>query len=118
MGRLAGRSVPPRLGGGHYRIAGRAPSLDELRSSSDHRKLYKDPRWEPLRQQALKRAGWKCEQTGVLLIGKRHAPNSPVVDHIRPHRGDPALFFDLGNLQAVSKAWHDREKQRQERSGG
>lgn len=115
MGRLQGRGLPPRIGGAIHRIAGRAPTTDELRADSAHRKLYKDPRWKPLRLEVLRKAGWRCEQTGVLLIGKAPAPNSPVVDHKRPHRGDETLFFDPDNLQAVSKAWHDSEKQKQER---
>ncbi len=52
--------------------------------------------------------------TGTLLVGKYPAPNSPVVDHIRRHGGDPELFWDPSNLQALSKEYHDREKQRQE----
>lgn len=118
MGRLQGRGMPDRVGATSYRrIAGKPPSQDEMRSSSDHRKLYKDARWQPLRLMVLRRAGWKCEQTGVLLKGRHHAPDSPVVDHIRPHRGDPDLFFDPSNLQAVCKQWHDTVKQRIERSG-
>ncbi len=40
---------------------------------------------------------------GVLLMGKHPAPDSPVVDHIKPHRGNPDLFWDRGTLHAVSK---------------
>lgn len=57
-----------------------------------------------------------CQQTGVALVGRHPKPNSPVVDHITPHRGDPELFWDEANLQAVAKGWHDSEKQRQERA--
>ena len=32
-----------------------------------------------------------------------------VVDHIRPHRGDPVLFWDRGNWQALCKEHHDRK---------
>ena len=39
-----------------------------------------------------------------------------MVDHIRPHRGGERLFFDPLNLQCVSKAYHDSEKQKQERA--
>ena len=60
----------------------------------------------------------KCQQTGVILMGKDPAHDSPVADHILPHRGDPALFWDEQNLQTVSKAWHDREKQRREHAAG
>lgn len=112
MGKLQGRGLPPRISsGGFRRIAGAPPTTDEMRAASDHRKLYKDPRWAPLRLAVLRRDQWTCRQTGVLLIGKAPAPDSPVVDHIRPHRGDAELFFDPDNLQAVSKAWHDSVKQ-------
>jgi 5-methylcytosine-specific restriction protein A len=32
-----------------------------------------------------------------------------VVDHITPHRGDPLLFWDQTNWQALTKACHDRK---------
>ena len=32
-----------------------------------------------------------------------------VVDHIRPHRGDPALFWDQSNWQALCKPCHDKK---------
>lgn len=40
-----------------------------------------------------------------------------VVDHITPHRGNKALFWDRYNWQALCKPCHDRVKQRQERAG-
>ena len=32
-----------------------------------------------------------------------------VVDHIQPHRGDPALFWDENNWQALCKSCHDKK---------
>jgi 5-methylcytosine-specific restriction protein A len=32
-----------------------------------------------------------------------------VVDHIRPHKGDRALFWNRGNWQSLCKACHDRK---------
>ena len=32
-----------------------------------------------------------------------------VVDHIWPHKGDRALFWDRGNWQSLCKACHDRK---------
>ena len=58
-----------------------------------------------------------CQKTGVLLTGAKFAPDSPVVDHIIPHRGDMVLFWDEDNLQTVSKAYHDKVKQSLEKSG-
>lgn len=37
-----------------------------------------------------------------------------VVDHIVPHKGDPALFWDPSNLQGLCKSHHDGRKQREE----
>lgn len=81
------------------------------------RAWYKTKRWQKLRAEVLVRDGYTCQATGVLLIGTHPAPDSPVVDHKIPHRGDPDLFWDPGNLWAVSKAYHDGEKQRLERRG-
>ena len=40
-----------------------------------------------------------------------------VVDHITPHKGDQALFWDVDNWQPLCKPCHDRWKQRLEKSG-
>ena len=41
-----------------------------------------------------------------------------VVDHIIPHRGDQALFWDTGNWQSLCKRCHDSAKQAEERARG
>ncbi|WP_232729590.1 HNH endonuclease [Herbaspirillum huttiense] len=40
-----------------------------------------------------------------------------IVDHIEPHRGDEAKFFDPNNLQSLCKSCHDSIKQQLEKSG-
>ncbi len=40
-----------------------------------------------------------------------------VVDHVTPHHGDEALFFDQANWQPQCKTDHDAAKQEQERTG-
>lgn len=40
-----------------------------------------------------------------------------IVDHIKPHRGDMALFWDSDNWQSLCKHCHDSHKQRLEKSG-
>ena len=37
-----------------------------------------------------------------------------VADHITPHKGDEALFFDADNIQSLCKPCHDSTKQRME----
>ena len=86
--------------------------LRDTRHGTDKtvRGWYKSKRWQDLRELVLERDLYTCRQTGVLLLGKVGAPDSPVVDHIIPHRGDERLFFDPSNCQAVSKSWHDSIK--------
>ena len=40
-----------------------------------------------------------------------------VVDHITPHDGNPALFWDPTNWQALCKPCHDSAKKIQEKRG-
>lgn len=80
-----------------------------------YRTWYKSARWQKLRQQVLTRDLYKCQQTGVMLTGGPNQPNSPVVHHVIAHKGDEQLFWDIANLQAVSKQWHDSEAQAQEK---
>lgn len=104
------------------RLKAMAPKLKAAREIRDRRcspdakvrGWYHSTRWQTLRLEVLARDLYTCQQTGVLLIGAHPAPNSPVVDHVVPHRGDERLFWDIGNLQAVSKAYHDSDKRKME----
>ncbi len=44
----------------------------------------------------------KCMAEGKLT-------EATVVDHIRPHRGDPVLFWDKKNWQSLCKPCHDKK---------
>jgi 5-methylcytosine-specific restriction endonuclease McrA len=58
------------------------------------RRLYRTRRWELLRARVLVEAAYTCaacHRVGLELD----------VDHVVPHRGDLALFWDRGNLQAL-----------------
>ena len=105
--------LPSRLGF----PPGDARAQDQARNRlAPWRRWYSSKRWRDLRTFVFRRDGYRCRQTGALCSGVAPAPNSPVADHIRPHRGDPKLFWDPNNIQTVTKAWHDREKQTQERA--
>lgn len=82
----------------------------------DWRKWYRTARWKRLRLSVFARDGYICQHTGVRLIGKPPAANSPVAHHKTPHRGDPALFWNIDNLETVSKGWHDTVAQTEERA--
>jgi len=105
------------------RLSPMAPRLKSTREIRDTRyspdatvrRWYKSKRWQDLRQLVLERDLYRCQHTGIMLIGKAPAPDSPVVHHKVPHQGQEHLFWDIDNLEAVSKEWHDSEAQSMER---
>ena len=50
----------------------------------------------------------ECAERGIAL------PYGNVVDHVIPHRGDQALFWDQGNWQTLCATHHSGWKQRME----
>ena len=48
-----------------------------------------------------------------LQAGK--ATPATVVDHVKPHRGDPVLFWDRSNWQALCKPCHDSKTMTEDR---
>lgn len=105
--------LSPRLGFAE----GDTKAADKSRNQlAPWRAWYKTARWLKLRQQVFVRDLYQCQRTGVMCIGKHPAPNSPVANHKRPHRGDPALFWDINNIETVSKAVHDSLIQSEERA--
>lgn len=48
-----------------------------------------------------------CGASGRLTV-------ATVVDHVTPHKGDQALFWDPVNWQSLCKRCHDSIKQKQE----
>lgn len=74
--------------------------------------LYSTKGWRVLRsrQLSLEPLCRLCREAGRTVPAR-------VVDHVVPHRGDRAKFFDAGNLQSLCKTCHDSIKQRAEKSG-
>lgn len=91
----------------------RAP-LTRQRLNAPWRAWYKTQRWRVLRQSILVRDNYTCARTGIVCGGKYPAPDSPVVNHKQPHRGNEALFWSEDNLETVSKEVHDSAIQREE----
>jgi 5-methylcytosine-specific restriction protein A len=120
MGRL--KALPPRLKPMGTRLQ---PAMTREESEAKRyrdrdaqvswRKWYFTARWKKLRNDILIRDNYTCQRSGVLCIGKHPAPNSPVVNHKKPHRGDERLFWDPENLEVVAKSVHDSEIQSEER---
>lgn len=64
--------------------------------------LYGTERWQDIRRAVLLESPFcvRCLEKGVYSL-------ATVVDHIKPHKGDEKLFWDMGNLQPLCKVCHD-----------
>lgn len=72
--------------------------------------LYSHSRWRRVREFFLRRHPLcvMCEAEGRVELAS-------VVDHIKPHKGDMALFWDRNNWQPLCASHHSGEKQRIDR---
>lgn len=95
--------------------------MDKWRTpeAAEYRKLYQSKQWRILREQALLRDLFKCQHKGcnAQLKRGRSNPRSAVVHHVKPHKGNLDLFFDLDNLQSVCWACHSGDIQSIENRG-
>ena len=81
------------------------------KQASPWRAWYNTARWQKLRWQVLVDAMFTCAMCGKMEAQSRNL----VADHITPHRGDEALFWDRQGIQCLCKSCHDSAKQREER---
>ena len=91
----------------------RAPEAEE------YRKLYNQKQWKVLREKVLFRDQYTCQHKGcnAMLKRGRTSPRSAVVHHIKPHKGDLELFYDINNLTSVCAACHNGDIQSIESKG-
>lgn len=81
-------------------------------NTSPFRKWYSTAGWKSIRKRRLETDPLccRCSQRGLIVP-------SDTVNHIKPHRGNRALFFCYENTEAVCKICHDRFIQREEIHG-
>lgn len=124
-----------RLKDGARRLGLSAPMMKpvEARRDDASRAWYKTAAWQRLRWDVLVRDLFTCRMCGwahplsrdaAALVGigrgdlvAGRAPQM-VADHIEPHRGSQARFWDPGNLQCLCRRCHDGAKQRFEGGRG
>ncbi|MBK4215567.1 HNH endonuclease [Paracoccus caeni] len=75
---------------------------------------HKTKRWQRLRIRIIARDSAVCQMCGCRTTTGRKNPRAAEVDHIIPHRGDEARFWNVNNLQCLCKVCHSTTKQRQE----
>lgn len=88
------------------REAGRKQVAKRAAQAWSH--LYQTPWWKR-ESAAFRRANplcAHCAEVGLVVPSRE-------VDHIRPHRGDMALFRDRTNWQALCKPCHSRKTARE-----
>jgi 5-methylcytosine-specific restriction endonuclease McrA len=87
----------------------------ERRASSpkpEYHHLYKSARWKALRELRLGE-----EPLCRFCMARKKIVPASVVDHVKPHKGDDALFFDFNNTQSLCASCHNSAKQSEERLG-
>ena len=104
----------PKLGGLKPRLAyldqDKAQRSRARDASVPWRRWYKTAAWQRLAWAVKVRDAFTCQRCGLTSDAKY----ALAVDHIKPHRGDEALFWDERNLQTLCKGCHDGAKQREE----
>lgn len=117
MGKL--RTSKSKLKASGHRLKAPAPRTEAERSRQRYQKnpwrhWYAKAEWKALRLAVADRDLWTCQRTGVLLVGQVNQPNSLIVHHKEPHRGNWELFIDPNNCEAVCKRWHDTVGQKED----
>lgn len=85
------------------RCATHARQLEQARPNRDMRRWYHTARWRALRRQVLQYP--LC----VECLKENRIEPAIDVDHIVPHNGDLARFFDRWNLQGLCKLHHTQK---------
>lgn len=67
----------------------------------EHQQLYNTAKWKRLRKKFL----FENPRCVMCLAMNKQSPATEV-DHIVPHCGDPELFWDWDNLQALDRSCH------------
>nr|WP_288358226.1 HNH endonuclease signature motif containing protein [uncultured Pseudomonas sp.] len=109
MSRLT--TLKPRIGNQPARVAVMQPDSwrSDKQSSTQRGYGYK---WQKAREHHLAANPLcvYCQRQGLVTAAS-------VVDHITPHRGDMAMFWDPENWQSLCTSCHSSVKQREEQAG-
>lgn len=91
----------PKLTDGNYCEEHEALHRGERESAG---KRGYNKKWQKARARYLKEHPLCAE-----CLRNGRAVTATVVDHIKPHRGDPILFWDEENWQSLCKPCHDKK---------
>ena len=92
-----------------FRIAPTQPRANDTNRASARQRGY-DTTWEKFSRQYR-----SDHPLCVRCLGFRRTEPAAVVDHIRPHRGNMALFWDVSNLQSLCARCHNHKTHSEDR---
>ena len=84
-----------------------AVAAEQARPNYALRRWYRTPRWKALRAKILVDQAYRCADCQQVVLALE-------VDHVIRHQGNPALFWNRANLQALCRSCHQRKTQRGE----
>lgn len=84
-------------------------SSPKYREKRPWQHLYGRSRWQAMRQRHLAE-----HPLCVYCLMQEIVEVATIVDHVIPHKGDEAMFFDPDNLQSLCKHCHDSDKRLEE----
>jgi 5-methylcytosine-specific restriction endonuclease McrA len=83
--------------------------------SKDWRKKNSNQRGYTYRWQRERETYLKMNPLCVYCFRDDRLKEASVVDHIKPHKGNQVLFWDVNNWQSLCHSCHSSIKQREER---
>lgn len=91
------------------RCTAHARQLEQQRPNRDVRRWYYTARWKALREQKQRDNPLcvECQAEGRVMVWTD-------LDHVIPHQGDEALFFNADNVQGLCKPHHSAKTRRGE----
>lgn len=80
-------------------------------AARSYRHLYKTARWKRESRAFLR------DHPLCVMCPDKSKRGATIVDHVTPHRGDPDLFWNQDNWQALCRSHHSRSAQQQDIRG-
>lgn len=107
----------PRICGCGYRIASseRCPCERARKADIDRRRPSARARGYSAEWDRAAKAYLQAHPWCVFCAEFGQRTKAAIVDHIKPHRGDPVRFWDQGNWQGLCTGHHNGRKQSMER---
>ena len=96
---------PELVESGYCEICQQRQSKKKIKSNGWKKKIYNSAAWLAVRQAALERDRWQCQECKKSDKIKKAID----VDHMVDLEINPSLAYDLENLQSLCKSCHSKK---------